>query len=303
MKKKIAILVAALGVVGAVIFYFISGPNPLDETTIAAQIASHKVDLKNGQVLYNAGGCISCHRPAKGVKAQNLPSGGAALKTPVGLFFPPNITPDEKTGIGRWSSLQFLNAMKRGLSPEGKHYFPAFPYTSYTHMSVGDLLDLQAYLKTLKPVDASKNKKTSLFGQALLRRGVGVWKRLGLQTNEFKPQPSKSAGWNRGAYLVTGPGHCNECHTPRNFMMVSDFSRMLQGGPHPEGKGKVPSLVGLVKRKKFKDIEDLNSALRFGEIMGYEDISSGGMGEVQTNMSKLPDSDTKAIAEYILSFK
>ncbi len=303
MKKKIAILVAALGIAGAVAFYFISGPNPLDETAISTQIASHKVDLKNGQILYNAGGCISCHRPAKGVKAQNLPSGGAVLKTPVGLFFPPNITPDEKTGIGRWSSLQFLNAMKRGLSPEGKHYFPAFPYTSYTHMSVGDLLDLQAYLNTLKPVDASENKKTSLFGEDLLRRGVGGWKWLGLQTNEFEPQPSQSAGWNRGAYLVTGPGHCSECHTPRNFLMVSDYSRILQGGPHPEGKGKVPSLVGLVKRKKFKDIEDLNSALRFGEIMGYEDISSGGMGEVQTNMSKLPDSDTRAIAEYILSFK
>ncbi len=297
MKKKIATLVAALCVFGAAAFFFISQPQPLD----GAVLPAHTADLKNGEILYNAGGCISCHKPAKGVKQQKLPSGGAPLHTPIGTFYPPNITPDKATGIGSWTQLQFVNAMKRGLSPDGKHYFPAFPYTSYTHMTVGDLLDLHAYLLSLKAVETSSNKQTEIFGAPILRRGVGAWKRLGLNAVTFKPDAKQSARWNRGAYLVSGPGHCNECHTPRNFAMMSDFSKRLAGGPHPEGKGKVPSLVGLIARKKFKNIDDLNSALRYGEILGYEDMSSGGMGDVQTNMSKLPESDTKAIAEYILS--
>ena len=299
-----AIFACIAGALGAAIFFYISRPQPLDKSVLSAEhLLARKVDLKNGEALYNAGGCISCHRPAKGVKQQDLPSGGAALHTPIGTFYPPNITPDKTTGIGNWTPIQFINAMKRGLSPQGKHYFPAFPYTSYAKMKTHDLLDLQAYILTLQAVDTSKNKRTDIFAGPVFRRGVGAWKRLGLSDKTFAPDPNKSASWNRGAYLVSGAGHCNECHTPRNLIMISDFSRHLAGGPHPEGKGKVPSLRGLIARKKFSDINDLNSALRFGEIMGYEDMSSGGMGDVQTNMSKLPEADTKAISEYILSLK
>lgn len=283
---------------GVAIGVFVSRPHPLLQAVIPQRVA----DLENGKHMFDAGGCISCHKPVKGAKA-NLPSGGSPLPTPVGTFYPPNITSDKTTGIGNWSDLDFVNAMQRGISPDGRHYFPAFPYTSYAHMKVTDVLDLKAYLMSLAAVDTSANKKTNIFASLLLRRGMGLWKLLSLDTSAFVTDKTQSASWNRGAYLVAGAGHCNECHTPRNLIMGLDFSRRLAGGLHPEGKGKVPSLRGLKARKRFSDIDDLNSALRFGEIMGYEDMSSGGMGDVQSNMSKLPDADTKAIAEYLLSLK
>jgi mono/diheme cytochrome c family protein len=114
---------------------------------------------------------------------------------------------------------------------------------------------------------------------------------------------SQSPSWNRGAYLVNGPGHCNECHTPRNIFMLQDDGQRFSGGPHPGGEGKVPSLRDLFGRKKYKDADDLASAFAFGEVMGYQHIASGGMGEVQTNLSKLPEADIKAIADYIISLK
>lgn len=291
-------LVAVLIATGVAIGVFLSRPQLLDQNAIP----NHVTDLGNGKRMYDAGGCISCHKPTKGAKS-TLPSGGTPLHTPVGTFYPPNITPDETTGIGKWSDLDFVNAMQRGVSPDGRHYFPAFPYTSYAHMKVTDVLDLKAYLLSLEPVDTSLNKKTDIVASLILRRGMGLWKLLSLDTSAFVANKTQTASWNRGAYLVSGAGHCNECHTPRNLVMGLDFSRRLAGGPHPEGKGKVPSLLKLQARKRFSDVDDLNSALRFGEIMGYEDMSSGGMGDVQSNMSKLPETDTKAIAEYLLSLK
>lgn len=296
-KKQFVILAVALVAAGGAIFWLVTQPRVLQK----AQIPAHQIDLANGKVMYDAGGCISCHKPAKGVKNQNLPSGGRAFATPLGVFYPPNITPDKATGIGLWRDLDFVNAMKHGVSPAGRHYIPAFPYTSYAKMRIEDLLDLKAYLFSLAPVDAGKNKRTEIFALPVLRRAVGLWKWLGLNSTQAGVDRAQSAAWNRGAYLVAGPGHCNECHTPRTVFMTSDFSRHLAGGPHPEGKGKVPSLRGLKARKRFSGVDDLNSALRFGEIMGYEDISSGGMGDVQTNLSKLPQADTKAIATYLMS--
>jgi mono/diheme cytochrome c family protein len=137
----------------------------------------------------------------------------------------------------------------------------------------------------------------------ILRRGVGLWKWAGLDTKVWQPDPSQTASWNRGAYIVNGPGHCNECHTPRNVFMLQDDGKKFSGGPHPGGEGKVPSLRDLVGRKRYKDQADLVSAFTDGEIMGYQHISSGGMGEVQTNLSKLPADDIAAVAEYVISLK
>ena len=141
------------------------------------------------------------------------------------------------------------------------------------------------------------------LGLPIVRFGLGGWKFLGLDETKTVADASQSETWNRGKYLVDGPGHCNECHTPRTLFMTSDTSKYLAGGPHPEGDGMVPSLRDLVGRKKYKDAADLTSALQFGEMMGYSKLSSGGMGKVQTNMSKLPEADVKAIAEYITSLK
>jgi len=263
---------------------YLAKPEPLPQSAIVA----HKPDIKNGEVMYNAGGCISCHKSKTG----DLPSGGSPLKTPIGVFYPPNITPDKTTGIGSWSNLDFINAMQRGLSPDGKHYFPAFPYTSYSHMQITDLLDLKAYLMSLKPV-VSKSKP---FNKNWLRPALGLWKRMALTTNAPDMQ-------SRGAYLVNGPGHCNECHTRRNIFMITDTGKPLTGAPHIDGKGKVPSLRNLKAARRFTDPKDLNNALRFGEVLGYDNFSSGGMGDVQTNMAKLPNRETMAIAQYLMSLK
>jgi mono/diheme cytochrome c family protein len=231
-----------------------------------------------------------------------LPAGGTALKTPVGVLYPPNITPDAETGIGKWTDIQFVNAMQKGISENNEHLIPAFPYTSYAHMKVEDVLDIKAYLMTLTPV-TNAVRDHDVFALPIIRRGLGAWKFIGLDETKTVSDASQTEGWNRGRYLVNGPGHCNECHTPRTLFMTSDMSKYLAGGPHPEGEGKVPSLIDLVGRGKYKDAADLTLAFQNGEMLGYTKMSSGGMGKVQTNLSKLPEADVKAIAEYITSLK
>ena len=274
-------------------------PRPLE----AASLPQHTADIANGERLFHASGCHSCHLPSKesGLDTASV-AGGAPLHTPVGTLYPPNITPDPDTGIGKWSDADFVNAMQKGIGKEGGHLIPAFPYTSYAHMKVEDVLDIKGYLMSLAPI---KNAVPAhgVVGLPIVRFGLGGWKFLGLDETKTVADASQSETWNRGKYLVDGPGHCNECHTPRTLFMTSDTSKYLAGGPHPEGDGVVPSLRDLVGRKKYKDAADLTSALQFGEMMGYSKLSSGGMGKVQTNMSKLPEADVKAIAEYITSLK
>ena len=207
-----------------------------------------------------------------------------------------------QTGIGNWSDLDFVNAVQRGISKSGQHLIPAFPYTSYAAMPVEDVLDIKAYLMSLPPV-ASPRREADIPIAFLLRRGLGLWKFAGLDTTPWQPDAAQTQAWNRGSYLVNGPGHCGECHTPRNLIMARDNSRFLMGGPHPEGKGKVPSLHGLVETKRYKDQKDLVLAFQNGEVFGYEHMSSGGMGQVQANMAKLPQADVEAIAEYLISLK
>lgn len=288
-----------LGLLGLVGFYVLSAPDPLP----AASLPTHAADLENGRIIYTTGGCIGCHRPAPDAsdRKPDLPSGGKPLSTPVGVLYPPNITPDPDTGIGKWTDVEFVNAVSRGISPRGGHYVPAFPYASYNHMRVEDILDLKAYLFSLEPVQA-ENPRNALPLAPLTRRGIGLWKRMALSNEGFTADAGQSDSWNRGYYLVTGPGHCGECHTPRNLFMISDQSRFLAGGPHPEGKGKVPSLRDLIGRR-YESVDELVSAMRFGETMGFDKLSSGGMGEVQSNLAKLPESDVRAIAEFLASLK
>jgi mono/diheme cytochrome c family protein len=292
-------LVIAAGVVGGL--YLLSAPNPVN----ASSLPQHVPDPANGEVMYNAGGCISCHKPAagQGEGDATLPSGGVPFNTPAGTFYPPNITPDRETGIGAWSDANFVNAVQHGISPDGTHYIPAFPYSSYGRMRVEDVLDLKAYLFSLPAVKGERRPPEVMLGsvgEAVMRRATGLWKLLRGDARRIVHHADESGPWNRGAYLVDAPGHCGECHTPRNFLMIPIASEKFQGGPHPEGKGKVPSLIDLVGRKRYKDADDLANALQFGETFGYDKLSSGGMGAVQTNLSKLPEGDIKAIATYLV---
>lgn len=277
-----------------------SAPRPLRSEDIPA----HTANIANGKLLYNIGGCISCHSAGPNVKeaAADSPAGGKALVTPIGTLYPPNITSDAETGLGKWSDADFVNAMQKGLSPDGEHLIPAFPYTSYAHMSVGDVLDIKAYLATLPPVvNPETPHQVALL--PVIRRGLGLWKWVGLDETKWQPTAPQSVSWNRGAYLVTGAGHCGECHTPRTLYLSSDMSRMFAGGPHPEGKGVVPSLRNLVGRGRYKDAADLVLAFQNGEEMGYDKMASGGMGQVRSHIASLPEEDIKAIAEYITSLK
>ncbi|HVO09202.1 MAG TPA: cytochrome c [Vicinamibacteria bacterium] len=291
---------ASLGVaaLGAGVFWLASAPDRLPP----ADLPPHHADLANGRVLFFAGSCLYCHRPADPRADRELPSGGAAFATPLGTFYPQNLTPDPQTGLGRWSAADFLNAMTRGVSPRGRHYFPAFPYASFRFMRTEDLLDLYAYLMSLRPVRSPERPATVPL-LPLARRGVGLWKRLAFRQVPPAAQPTRSAAWQRGAYLVTAPGHCGECHTPRNLLMIPIASRALAGGAHPAGEGRVPGLRGLLARHRYRDAADLASALEFGETYGYDKISSGGMGQIQSNLARLPESDLQAIAEYLVSLQ
>jgi mono/diheme cytochrome c family protein len=256
--------------------------------------------VANGEVLYHAASCFACHRPPEAAANRSLPSGGDPLETPIGVFYPQNITPDPETGLGRWSETDFVNAMTRGLAPDGRHYFPAFPYMAYRAMRVTDLLDLRAYLMSLPAVKAV-HPPHSVPQLGLARRGVGLWKRVALARAPFAPARGGGDSWTRGAYLVNAAGHCGECHTPKNWLMIEDLSRYLAGGPHPGGEGKVPSLRGLLAREKYEHVAHLTLALQNGEELGYEDLSSGGMGRIQESLARLPASDVRAISEYLLS--
>lgn len=286
---------ALLIVAGVAVFLFLTRPRPLD----ASALPDHEPDAARGKTLYDAASCGACHEAADGTPGADdgLPTGTTPLPTPVATFYGGNLTPDPETGLGEWSALDLANALTRGLSPEGAHYFPAFPYSSYTLMTLEDVMDLHAYLMSLPAVSAPTPEAEV---PPLSRRGVGIWKLLALKEGPYEPDPEKSEAWNRGAYLTNGPGHCGECHTPRGALMIMDESRHLAGGPHPAEEGDVPSLRGLVP-DEYKDAADLTLAMQFGETFGYDGLSSGGMAKVQENLGLLPESEVQAISEYLIS--
>ena len=296
--RGIAAVLAVAAVAAAAVLILLTAARPSGRA-----LPAHDDDPTRGEVLYHVGGCISCHKASATARVTGPPTGEAPFETPVGTFWPGNLTPDPETGIGSWTAEQFVDAMTRGVSPDGRHYFPAFPYPSYRTMPVEDLLDLWAYLQKLEPV-RSPGRDPDLPMPGLARRAVGLWKMLALGEEGFHPNSERSETWNRGAYLVNGPGHCGECHTPRNALMIPDDSRAMAGGPHPRGdEGEVPSLLDLEGRGRYSDFSDLALALQFGETLGYDKLSSGGMADVQMNLAMLPEDDLQAIAEYLLTLE
>ncbi len=259
--------------------------------------ATKETPTERGSYIAATAGCSSCHTDIKNKGAEM--AGGVALKTPFGTFNVPNITPDKETGIGKWSNEDFIKAMTRGLSPTNDHYYPAFPYTSYTKMTRKDLLDLKAYLDTVQPV------KTAVPDHDLklpfqFRPLLGVWKAMFFEHGELKPIEGKSDTWNRGRYLVNGPSHCGECHTPRNLLGGFDSEKALAGTDKGPNGDKIPSLRrdGNNGFSKWKD-SDIAFAMETG-MTPEGDFLGGTMGEVVTNItSKLNPEDLKAIAEYL----
>ena len=286
------IVAAVVAVLGLAAFWALTIP----ATVPASALAPHTADLANGKELFYAGGCASCHAVPKQPDKTRL-GGGLGLRSPFGTFYIPNISPDRQDGIGAWSEAQFITAMSEGTSPDGKHFYPAFPYTSYKNTRFGDLRDLFAYIKTLPPV-AGRVRDHDLPFPFNIRRTLGIWKLLFLDGEPFKPDPAKSAQWNRGAYLVNGPGHCAECHSPRNILGAVIPSLRFTGGPSPDGQGGVPNIT----QYKLKDwsVAAIVDTLTTGMTPDADRVG-GAMVEVVRNISQVAAADRQAIAIYIKS--
>jgi mono/diheme cytochrome c family protein len=291
MRRKLVVVVALLGIIAVVAFWFLTAP----ATVPAAALGPHSANPDNGRTMFFAGGCASCHAVSK--EEPTRLGGGLGLKSPFGTFYVPNISSHPKDGIGGWSEAQFITAMLKGTSPDGAHYYPAFPYTSYQRMRIEDMRDLFAHLKTLPPVDG-KVRGHDLPFPLTIRRGLGAWKLLFLDGQPFRPDPAQSAEWNRGAYLANGPGHCAECHSPRNLLGGIVMSQRFAGGPNPEGEGWVPNITPA--RLKDWDKDDIAEFLSSG-LKPDGDTVGSNMAAVVRNLAQLPAADRAAIANYIKS--
>jgi mono/diheme cytochrome c family protein len=293
MIVRITVALAVLAAAGLAAFWFLTRP----EVVAAGTLAAHTPNLDNGRTLFFAGGCASCHASPNQPDRTRL-GGGLALHSPFGTFHVPNISSDARDGIGGWSEAQFVTAVLKGTSPAGKHYYPAFPYTSYQRMRVEDVRDLFAFLQTL-PAVAGRARPHQLPFPFNIRRGVGLWKLLYLDGEPFRPDPAQSPEWNRGAYLVNGPGHCAECHSPRNPLGAIVADKRFTGGPDPEGgQGSVPNITqARLARWSVAHIAELlaSGRTRNGDTVG------GAMAAVVRETTHLSPEDRRAIAAYIKS--
>ncbi|WP_179953884.1 c-type cytochrome [Denitrobaculum tricleocarpae] len=255
-------------------------------------------DAERGAYVVRTAGCIACHSDV--AKTGGTFAGGSALKTPFGSFYGPNITPDKKHGIGNWSLAQFSRALTDGLSPEGEHYFPSFPYTSYTKLTAQDIADLKAYLDGIEPV-ARPNRPHDLAWPFSDRKLLGAWKVLYFIAGGFQPDPARSQTWNRGAYLVRAAGHCAECHTERNFLGGFQGSALAGNRHGPDGIA-VPAIDALYDHPRQPwSREDLILSLQTG-LLPDGDTFDGAMGEVvEHGTSHMTDDDITAIADYLFS--
>jgi mono/diheme cytochrome c family protein len=285
-------LLVLLGLVAVVALVMLLATRP--RTLSSGALPAHAPDVANGERIFHAGGCASCH--ASGDDAsQSLVGGGLAMESPYGVFRVPNISPDPDHGIGRWTVLDFVNAMQLGASPDRRHYYPAFPYSSYARMRIEDLVDLKAYLDTL-PAVQTRNQEHSLAFPWNVRTGIGFWKLLNLDSEPVVQGLPDDQQVRRGQYLVEGPGHCGECHTPRDAMGGLQLERWLAGAPDPEGEGRVPNITpsGL----KGWSQGDIAYYLESGFTPDFDTVG-GTMVKVQKNMAKLPAEDLEAIAAYL----
>jgi mono/diheme cytochrome c family protein len=282
-----------LAIAATFIFIYLTWPERL-----AADTSLADGDARRGERIFFAGGCASCHA-AQGAKGDEMLKlgGGLALATPFGTFHVPNISPDTRNGIGTWRGIDFANALLRGVSPSGSHYYPSFPYTSYSRMNLDDVADLWAFMKTLPPVD-QENAPHELPLIFTLRRAIGLWKLFNLSDGPIVAVDESDARLRTGRYLVEGPGHCGECHTPRNFMGGLDTTRWLAGAPSPDGKGRIPNITPAPDGIASWTESDIAYALESGFTPEFDALGST-MAEVQRNTAHLGAADRDAIAAYL----
>ncbi|MEQ6247951.1 cytochrome c [Sulfitobacter sp. HNIBRBA3233] len=286
MKRFFGIVIAC-ALIGAGVFWWVTRPAPV----MAAVAEGHVADSENGALVFAAAGCSSCHAAPEG-EDKTLLAGGHSFATDFGTFYAPNISPGPD-GIGGWTLPDFARALRQGVSPEGRHYYPAFPYTSYVHMTDGDVADLWAYMNTL-PVSETPSRAHEVSFPFNVTRGLGLWKALYLKT-DFVVAQTTSAEVERGRYLVEALGHCAECHTPRDALGGLDREAWLSGAPNPSGKGEIPDLTS--EGLDWSEA-DLVAYFTSGFTPDYDSVG-GTMAAVVDNLAQLPEDDRAAIAAYV----
>ena len=252
--------------------------------------------IQQGEYLARAGDCIACHTAREG----KVFAGGLPMMTPFGTLYTSNITPDPQTGIGTWTSDQFFTTMHNGRFPDGGLLYPAMPFASYTKVTREDSDAIFAYLRSIPPVKQT-NRPHDLRFPYNNRSLILGWRTLFFREGEYKPDPTKSADWNRGAYLVEGLGHCGMCHTAINALGGSSESQAFEGGLIPMQNWYAPSLTSN-KEAGLGDwsIEEISELLRTG--VSSRGVVYGPMAEVVYNsLQYLDDDDTRAMAVYLKS--
>ncbi len=293
MRRALAVL-AGLAALGGAAFWLLTAPRTVDAETLVGLSG----DAVRGERVFLIGGCAACHSApgAKG-EARLVLSGGRRFVTEFGTFVAPNVSPDPQSGIGGWSFPDFANAVLRGVSPDRRHYYPAFPYASYVRMAPQDVADLWAYWSMLPPSEAASLPHEIGFPFSI-RRGLGLWKLVGVDPAWVEQVPEGDAILARGRYLVEGPGHCGECHTPRDLIGVLDRGRWLRGAPNPDGPGTIPDISPTGKEVSGWSAAEIADYLGTGFTPDYDTVG-GSMVEVVENLSGLPEEDRAAIAAYL----
>ncbi len=284
-----------VGVLAIALGYGLLWAWPIDsEIDLAAELPG---DPDRGAYVARMAGCIACHTDSKNGAA--VLAGGPPLDTPFGTFHAPNITPDPAHGIGDWSLNDFAGALRHGIAPSGKPYYPAFPYTFYTRITDQDVADLWAAIWTVPPV-ATPSKPHDLGFPFNQRAALKLWRGLFFEPGVFAPDPARGEVWNRGAYIVEGPGHCGACHTPRNALGARSAEEALHGASNLPGGAKSEPITPEALVRKGWTRADLVFALRTG-LMPDGDSLGGPMGEVvRDGTAFLSEADLMAIASYLL---
>ncbi|HTH11147.1 MAG TPA: cytochrome c [Acidovorax sp.] len=283
---------AAIGILAAVLVTLnLRGEEPLPATE---SLQSTPELVQRGEYLARVGNCMACHTTQGGASY----AGGRGIETPFGVVYSSNLTPDKARGIGAWTSAEFWRALHHGRSKDGRLLYPAFPYPNYTQVTRADSDAIFAYLQSL-PAVAEPNRPHALRFPYSTQAALGVWRALFFSPSEPLAEPTQTAEYNRGAYLVNGLGHCTACHTPRNALGATTEARAFSGGLIPVQNWYAPALNAAHEAgvKEWRT-EDVAALLQTG--VAPQGSVLGPMAEVVFRSTQyLSDADARAMAVYL----